>query len=198
MDISVTQKLAKKITDGWTTKTPIYEILTVARLAFFGLLGPIEKLMLCNVNLSKISNQLLNSLIALIDTRLEIRNVTRIDFMEIMNNVYCRCLHIDFQYLDWGDTLMLVDSLYSTVEILEIGVWRHGDIIVELSSLMRYDGSGRCKVIAIKCEWDCTDSVRRKMRSWSQKINWNVLCEGMFCFVIGRTNSMYDVNHFLH
>ena len=145
--------------------------------------------------MSKIPKSLLNSLIAHVDVRLEIRNVTRIDFMEIWNNVDCRCLHIDYQNLDRAETCMILDLMYLQIEILEIGVWNFGDIIVSLSDLIRYNGRGRCKVIAIMCEWD---SVRREMRSWSHKVNWNILCEDVFCFIIGRTNSMYDVNHFHH
>ena len=88
--------------------------------------------------MSKIPKSLLNSLIAHVEVRLEIRNVTRIDIMEIWNNVDCRCLHIDDQNLDSAETCMLLDLMYLQIEILEIGVWNFGDIIVSLSDLIRY------------------------------------------------------------
>ena len=92
------------------------EITTVANLAHHGLLGSVEDMWLCDVDMSSVPAEHLASLAACVTMDVGIYNVSNCDLVSILDSVNCKWLCICIQSLSSEETRALVRAMESRVE----------------------------------------------------------------------------------
>ena len=145
-------------------------VMCASSLAYHGLLVSVDRLWLCNVDLSPVPAQHLSSLVSCVSRRLHIQNVSGCDLVSILDSgsVKCDDLTIRRQSLGREETQALVQAMESGVEVMVL--W--SEVTLDIEALAEYSGQGECKEVVLI--WDTRDRYRREMKTWARSKNWIV------------------------
>ena len=188
-----TESLAVQIREKWREEwdfhaPPLSEILTAASLAHQGLLGSVEGLVLEDVDLASVPPELLASLVSCGTRNVDILNVRNCDIINILDTLQTlETLSISNQSLGSEETRALVRVMETRVEGLGLGIW--GDVSPDIMAITQYSGEGRCWRVV--CLGNTAEKYREQMRSWAERIHWEV-AEGVMegfgvqCLVVRR------------
>jgi len=146
------------------------ELMCAARLARHGLLGSLDHLNLCNVDLSSVPTLHQASLASGVTGSLNIENVTGCDLVSILTSVKCSLLYISRQSLGSEETRALVQAMESRVERVKLWMWE--EVTLDIEALAQYSGQGVCWKV-----WLWEDTVARygeQLRTWARTKDWRV------------------------
>jgi len=167
----VIESLAKRIRDmlrNWHRQLP-EAISCAANLAHRGLLGPVKKLMLANVDLSSVPTERLSSLVSSVTKAIYIKNVSGCNLVNIIdsfNNIQ-RCF-FNSQILNQFSTKALVGVLEDRVSHVVLS-----RVTLDIEALVKYSGQGKCRTV--RCYGDTAANYRGEMISWAKSRNWAVV-----------------------
>ena len=134
-----------------------------ASLAHHGILGSVEQLFLCDVDLTSVQADHLASLVSSVTWRVAISNVIGCDLVNILDGVKS----LDFglvianQSLGSEETRALVRVMESGVTSVEMG----DGLTLDIRVLIEYSGQGKC--ISLICKGDTEDRYREQLRIWA-------------------------------
>ena len=167
----VIETLAARIRAEWEgcSFPRLPEISTAASLAHHGLLRSVEEMWLYNVDLASVPAEHLASLAACVTVRVWIWNVSNTDLTGILGSSKSEWLVIRKQSLSTEETRALVQAM-TNVEKVVLG--DSGDVTLDISTLVTYDGQGKCKKVWI-CG-DAADKYREEVKRLAQGISWAV------------------------
>ena len=150
-----------------------------AALAHHGLLGPVDKLVLNDVDVSEVPAQHLASLASCVTSFLRIENVIGgQQVVSLLTNLKCDGLVISRQFLGQEETQALVQALESGVK----AVWVCGGVTLDVEALSEYSGQGVCRVVEIS--GDTAARHREELWNWTRNRNWRVVEDKDKWFVI--------------
>ena len=168
---SLAKRLIKKQKKGTKYKyiTPhLPEITTAASLAHHGRLGSVHSLELIDVDLASVPAEHLASLVSCVTDRVKISDVRNCPTLSILDSVRSKWLGIFQHSLGIEVSLALVRAMESRLERVYLG----SGVSLNIEALTQYSGQGKCwEVIYFD---DTKDTYREDVRSWSQRINWDV------------------------
>ena len=166
---SVMAKLAQRVKKVNPT---LPEVTCAASLAHKGMLGTVKHLRLDDINLVSVPAQHLASLVSSVTWTLDVAEV-RGDLVTILDNVRSEELYIVKQSLWTEDTEALVRAMETRVEAVELG-----DLTLEMETLTKYSGHGKCNKVMSDGESDLYDFLgakyREELRSWATSKGWYV------------------------
>ena len=142
-------------------------ITCAASLAHHGLLGSVEEIWLCDVDLTSITPEHLASLISSVTGFVIIENVSGCDLVTILDNVKSKVLGIG-DSLGSKETQALVQAMESHVK----WVMLFAGVTLDIRDLMEYSGQGECR--KVKCYGDTKGKYREQLRTWAESRNWEV------------------------
>lgn len=144
------------------------ELMCGASLAHHGLLGSMRKMVLCNVDMSRVSAQHLASLASCVTIELIIQNVSGCDLVSILSSIKCEELIIRRQSLGREETLALVEAMESRVE----DVLLCSEVTLDIEALNEYSGQGVC--LGILLYSDTARRYREEIRTFASKRKWKI------------------------
>ena len=148
-----------------------------ASLAHHGLLGPVEQMKLCDVDLSQVPTQHLDSLASHVTRHLQIENITGLDLVSFMKSLKCEKFCIVKMSLEGVGTQTLVQALESRIERLVLK-----DVILDHEALTEYSGQGLCGDIRLYD--DTADRYRGDLQTWTRSIKWRFFeCRGYHLYI---------------
>ena len=162
-------------------------ITCAASLAHHRLLGSVEEMRLCNVDLTSVPAEHLASLVSSVTGTVYIRNVSGCDLVTILDSVKSRVLDIRYQSLGSEETRALVQAMESRVESVTL----YHKVTLGIWDLMEYSGQGKCR--KVRCHSIAADRYREQLRTWATSKNWTVHCDNKHCFQIWNYISNVDV-----
>ena len=166
---SVMAKLAQRVK---MVNPTLPEVTCAASLAHKGMLGTVKHLRLDDINLLSVPAQHLASLVSSVTLTLDVAEV-RGDLVTILDNVRSEELYIVKQSLGTEETEALVRAMETRVEAVELG-----DLTLEMETLTKYSGHGKCNKVMSDGESDFYDFLgakyREELRSWATSKGWYV------------------------
>ena len=148
------------------------EIVSAAGLAHHGLLGSVEELVLCDVDLASVPTEHLAALASCVTERVWIQNVSNCDIVSLLDHAKSKTLTFNRQSLGSEESLALVRAMEFSVE----RVYLQEDIRnLDMTALTQYDGQGACEMVCVWCDWFVRWHDRaEKLGVWAQEITWNM------------------------
>ena len=173
------ENLAKRVKEKIKLARSLPGIITcAASLDHHKLLGSVQDMRLCNVDLTSVPAEHLASLASSLTWRVFIRNVSGCDLVTILDSVKSEVLDIRYQGLGSEETQALVQAMESRVESVRL----YGDVTLDIRDLMEYSGQGKCR--KLRCDRDTAGRYREQLRTWATSRNWRVICDNDTAFVI--------------
>ena len=168
LHIDVIENLAKMVR-GMLRKLPdVPEVTCAGSLAHHGLLGPVESMKLHYVDLTSVPEEHLTSLVSSIQDRLCITNISGRNLVSILDSNKSDWLIIKNQSLDTEETGALLQAMETSLGRLEL----FGDVTLDMETLLRYDGQGKCQRIAFIDE--TATRYRKSLTTWAKRTDWEV------------------------
>ena len=177
LDNDKIQRLAKRI--RYSDCDSLSELICYASLAHHGLLGFVELLSLCDVDLTQVPANHLASLVSCVTYQLDIENVTGCDLVSILTSLKCKELGIYRQNLGSEESRALVQTMESVVGWL----WLHDGATLDIEALSEYSGQGVCRTVEL--HGDTRDRYKEDMKTWAGNRNWRVVKDTDREFYIG-------------
>ena len=143
-------------------------ITCAASLAHHGVLGSVQVIRLCDVNvdLASVPAEHLAFLASSVTERVYIHNVHGCDLVTILDNVKSKWLHISRQNLFSEETQALVRAMESGVECLEL----YKGVTLDIRVLRKYNGQGKCR--RVDCYFDTANRYMEQLSTWAKSKNW--------------------------
>ena len=161
---NLTERVRERIGVYGTTEA---ELKCGASLALHGLLGPLDKLVLADVDLSRFPAEQLTSLVSSVTISLQIIRVIGSALLSLLRSLKCKFyLCIGHQSLNGEETQALVQAMESRVE----NVFLH-DAQLDMEALTSYSGHGKCRGLTL---WGIDRAVKRRVSTWARSKNWRV------------------------
>ena len=161
---NLTERVRERIGVDGSTEA---ELKCGASLALHGLLGPLDKLVLACVDLSRIPAEQLTSLVSSVTEQLVISGVSGSDLLSLLRSLKCMFhLSICRQSLNGEETQALVQAMESRVRF----VYLH-DSQLDIEALTSYSGHGECRWLTL---WGIDRAVKRRVSTWARSRNWRV------------------------
>ena len=174
------ESLAERVREEvWLRGSQVQVITSATSLAHQGLLGPVEKMRLREVDLSSIPAEHLVSLVSCVTRCAHIKNVSGCDLVTILDCVKSKALWIDNQSLGREETEALVRALETRVE--RVGLYCD---IEDIEALTKFNGQGECWEVS--CWYDVVAKYSEKLKTWAKRINWEVIPSASGCFEMKR------------
>ena len=139
-----------------------------ASLAYYGLLGKVFGVWLTDVDLTSVPDEHLTSLVSSIQDRLCITNISGRNLVSILDSNKSDWLIIKNQSLDTEETGALLQAMETSLGRLEL----FGDVTLDMETLLRYDGQGKCQRIAFIDE--TATRYRKSLTTWAKRTDWEV------------------------
>ena len=155
-------------------------ITCAASLAHHRLLGSMQEMILCNVDLTSVPAEHLASLVSCVTRYVDIKNVSGCGLVTILESVKSEILVIRYQRLGSEETQALVRAMESGVEKVGLDY----SLTLEIRDLMEYSGQGKCRFV--ECVGDTKDRYREQLRTWATSSNWTENYEDRRCFTLIR------------
>ena len=149
------------------TRNNLPEITYAASLAHHGLLGPMEKMALWNVDLTSVPADHLASLASGVTEVINIRNVCGCGLVTILDSVKSKELWIRKSF-GREESWALVQAMESRVERIVL----HSESTLDLRFLHEYNGQGKCR--EVRCSSYRIDRYREQLKTWAMSRNWAV------------------------
>ena len=115
-------------------------ISSAANMAHHGMLGPVQEMRLCEVDLTSVSAEGLASLASCVTDCVQIENVRGCGLVTFLDSVKSNQLTISSKSLGSEETRALVRAMESRVEKVHL----HGEVKLDISLLIEYSGKGKC------------------------------------------------------
>ena len=182
LDTGVIESLAQRVKKKISSFPTLPVITCAASLAHHRLLGSVEEMRLCDVDLTSVPAEHLASLVSGVTGTVTIYRVSGCNLVTILDSVRSRVMSICTQRLGSEETQALVRAMESGVEIVKLDY----TVKLDIRILMEYSGQGKCRKMEYYCI--CTkDRYRRKLRTWATNRNWKVTSnDDDICFTIKR------------
>ena len=139
--------LDAQIRKKWTFRHIHYkpllpEITAAASLAYHGLLGSVEKMLLQDVDLASVPTEHLASLASCATSNVVIWNVGNLDIISFLGSLKCEQLIISRLSLSSEEIQELVRAMETRVERVKVRV-----VSLDITALTQYSGQGRCRLV---------------------------------------------------
>ena len=162
-------QIRKKLKWNFSHKSLLPEITTAAILAYHGLFGSVEEMLLRDVDLASVPAEHLASLASCV-TGLVFLNSARCDIIPVLKSIKTRELNILDRSLSSEETRALVRAMETRVEVVGLGGGE--EVSLDIRALTQYSGQGKCRVV--KCLYYTADRYREEVETWAQRINWQI------------------------
>ena len=144
-------------------------LMCATSLAHHGLLGSVENMDLCNLDLSPVPTKHMASLTSCVTLLLSIDKVHNCDLVSILTSLKCEKLSINSKSLGREETWALVQAMESGVEMVTLSL---GDLELDIEALAEYSGRGRCRGLRL---WEDTKKkYKQELKTWARSKNWTV------------------------
>ena len=180
LSLAVFESLAERLRGMLRSGSNVSVITCASSLANHGLLGSVDWMRLCNVDLTSVPAEHLASLASSVTGSVNIRGVSGCGLLTFLDNVKSKELWISRQSLDSEETQALVRAMESGVEEVVL----NGGVTLDIRALMEYSGQGKCRVI--ECQLNTADRYRKHLRRWAKGCNWAVTFQKSKIFRIER------------
>ena len=175
LTLDVFESLKQRIKEEMTL-TRLPQITCAASLAHHGLLGSVERMELCDVDLTSVPAEHLASLASCVMWAVTIKNVSGGDLVTILDSVKSDWLYITRQSLGIEETQALVRAMDSGVKKLNLNV----GVTLDIAWAIRYNGQGKCR--KVECVLDTTRRYREQLRTWATSRKWKVTLDDEHSF----------------
>ena len=139
-----------------------------ASLAQHGLLGTVDVLWLCAVDLSPVPAEELTALVSSVTRVLKIFEVSGCDLASLFTSIKCLRLWIK-QSLTREETLALVQAMEDGVEDVTLDL---DGVELDMEALTAYGGQGVCGKVTLTKD-DLPAARIEELRTWASRINWS-------------------------
>ena len=156
-------------------------ITCAANMAHHGMLGPVQEMRLCEVDLTSVSAEKLTSLASCVTDCVQIENVSGCGLVTFLDSVKSNQLTISSKSLGSEETRALVRAMESRVEEVKL-FWEVR--LLEIRVLMEYSGQGKCRVV--KCIYHTGERYKHHLRTWAKSRNWTATDDDEYPFAIKR------------
>ena len=143
-------------------------IACAANMAHHGMLGPVQEMRLCEVDLTSVSAEGLASLASCVTDCVKIENVRGCGLVTFLDSVKSNQLTISSKSLGSEETRALVRAMESRVEKVHL----HGEVKLDISLLIEYSGKGKCR--EVECDYYAAYRYREHLRALATSRNWKV------------------------
>ena len=143
-------------------------ITSAASLAHHGLLCPVKRLWLEDVDLTSVPAEHMVALVSSVTNCVRIGNVSGCDLVTILDSVKSQVLNIYNRSLGSEETQALVQALETRVEEVMVG-----NMTLDIEALTEYNGQGKC--LLVTCLTDVGMKYSEQLKTWAQRINWEII-----------------------
>ena len=180
LDTGVIESLAQRVKKKISSFPTLPVITCAASLAHHRLLGSVEEMRLCDVDLTSVPAEHLASLASCVTRCVYIWNISGCGLITILDNVKSKVLWIISQSLGSEETQALVRAIKSRVEMVKLNY----EVKLDIRILVEYNGQGKCR--EVECYIDTADKYKKQLRTWATSRNWAVIREAcMSCSPCG-------------
>ena len=142
-------------------------ITCAANMAHHGMLGPVQEMRLCEVDLTSVSAEGLASLASCVTDCVQIENVSGCGLVTFLDSVKSNQLTISSKSLGSEETRALVRAMESRVEEVHLC----SELTLDMRVLMEYNGQGKCTVVHFRK--DFKDRYREQLKTWDTDLDRN-------------------------
>ena len=168
LSLALIESLAERVRGMLWNFSNVSVITCASSLANHGLLGSVEWMWVCNVDLTSVPAEHLSSLVSSVTGHVKIWRISGCGLVTFLESVKSKELVISCQSLGSYETKALVRAMESGVESL--GLDR--EVTLDIRGLMEYSGQGKCSKFV--CYLDTADRYRKHLRRWAKGCNWAV------------------------